>query len=63
MTKPKTYWIPETPGGTMLYELRSKTEDEAWAKLLKDAAHMPYKTKANFIKRGYTVSEFTEQKP
>lgn len=37
--------------------LRSRTEDEAWSKLLKDAAHMPYKTKENFIKRGYTVEK------
>jgi hypothetical protein len=48
-------WIPETPAGTVLTHLASKTEERAWAKLLKDAAHMPYKTKENFIKRGYKV--------
>jgi hypothetical protein len=55
----KTY-VPVTPGGTVLMHLESKTEDEAWRKLLKDAAHMPYKTKENFIKRGYAVDELDE---
>ena len=44
----------------MLMHLESKTEDEAWQKLLKDAAHMPYKTKEDFIKRGYTVERWIE---
>lgn len=52
-------FVPVTPAGTMLFHLESKTEDEAWKKLLKDAAHMPYVTKENFIKRGYTVEEIT----
>jgi hypothetical protein len=50
-------FVPITPGGTVLMHLESKTEDEAWKKLLKDAAHMPYKTKENFQRRGYTVEE------
>ena len=48
-------YVPVTPGGTICSHLESKTESEAWERLLKEAAHMPYKTKANFIKRGYTV--------
>lgn len=48
-------YVPCTPGGTLLFHLESKSEDEAWKKLLKDAAHMPYKTKENFIQRGYEV--------
>lgn len=50
-------YVPVTPGGTFLYHLQSSTEDEAWKKLLKDAAHMPYITKENFIKRGYSVEK------
>ena len=49
-------FIPVTPAGTPCTWLVSSTEDEAWAKLLEDAAHMPYKTKDNFIRRGYTVA-------
>jgi hypothetical protein len=57
----KVKFIPVTPGGTPCFHLASKTEDEAWRKLLKDAEHMTYKTKANFIKRGYSVGKFQEQ--
>lgn len=53
--KETTVYFPETPAGTVLTHLESKTEEEAWAKLLKDARHMPYKTKEDFIKRGYKV--------
>jgi len=53
-------YCPVTPGGTVCDWLESDTEDEAWTKLLKEASHMPYKTKENFIKRGYTV-EIAEQ--
>lgn len=53
--QPQFAWFPETPAGTVLMHLESKTEEEAWKKLLKDASHMPYKTKENFIKRGYKV--------
>ena len=51
-------FVPVTPGGTPCDWIEAKSEDEAWEKLLKDAAHMPYKTKANFIKRGYTVERW-----
>ena len=53
----KRKYFPVTPGGTVITWLESNTEAEAWTKLLKDAAHMPYKTKENFQKRGYTVEE------
>lgn len=53
----KFKFIPVTPAGTLCAYLAADTEDEAWDKLLKEAAHMPYKTKANFIKRGYTVEK------
>lgn len=52
----QTRFVPITPAGTPCTWLMSKTEKEAWERLLKDAAHMPYKTKANFQKRGYTVA-------
>lgn len=57
-----TYYCPVTPGGTVCGWLRSPTKDEAWKRLMQDAAHMPYKTKENFIKRGYTVAKFVEDK-
>lgn len=55
MSTKKTTYVPITPGGTICMWLESPTEEIAWKRLLKDAAHMPYKTKTNFIKRGYTV--------
>jgi hypothetical protein len=55
-------FFPETPAGTVLTHLGSKTEEKAWEKLLKDAAHMPYKTKENFIKRGYKVLRWEQKK-
>lgn len=47
--------VPFTPAGTMLAHLERNTEDAAWEALLREAAHMPYKTKQGFIERGYTV--------
>ena len=55
-------WVPVTPGGTVCIWLESNTEDEAWKKLLIDAAHMPYNDKQGFIDRGYTVEEFNMPK-
>ena len=48
-------FAPVTPGGTLCDWLEADTEKEAWEKLLKDAAHMPYKSKQGFKERGYTV--------
>lgn len=59
MSKKKERWVPVTPGGTPCSWLESRTEAEAWARLMKDAAHMPYKDKDAFIKRGYTVEKWT----
>lgn len=50
-----TKYIPVTPGGTLCTWISAKTEKQAWKNLLVDASHMPYKTKSNFIARGYTV--------
>ena len=55
----KTKFVPVTPAGTPCIWLESRTEEEAWTKLMKDAEHMPYKTKENFIKRGYTVENWS----
>jgi hypothetical protein len=52
---PEFQYVPVTPGGTACVWLASPTEAEAWSKLLVDAAHMPYRTKEGFVKRGYTV--------
>ncbi|HET8688931.1 MAG TPA: hypothetical protein VFM18_20165 [Methanosarcina sp.] len=48
-------FTPVTPAGTELNWLESKTEEEAWNALLKDASHMPYKNKEELVERGYTV--------
>ena len=53
-------FVPCTPAGTPLVHLEGTTEDEAWKNLMVEAAHMPYKIKKNFVKRGYTVEEWTE---
>ena len=53
-------YVPVTPAGTIVINLERPTEDEAWAALLKDAAHMPYPDKQAFIDRGYTVEQFEE---
>jgi hypothetical protein len=50
-------YVPVTPGGTYCFWLASKTEDKAWEKLLKDAAHMPYRGIEGFRERGYTVEK------
>lgn len=50
-------YVPVTPAGTYCDWLESDTEDEAWNKLLEDAAHMPYQGRQEFIDRGYTIEE------
>jgi len=54
-------YMPVTPAGTVLIHLKSATEQEAWDKLLIDAAHMPYVNKENFERRGYTVEPVKEE--
>ena len=53
--KDKVCYMPETPGGTVLCDLSSKTEQGAWAKLLK---HAPYPTKEDLVARGYKVEKW-----
>ena len=48
-------YVPHTPAGTMLVHLKATTPEKAWAALLEDAAHMPYKNVQAFVDRGYTV--------
>ncbi len=55
------YW-PFTPAGSALAHLESKTEETAWMRLLKDAAHMPYGNVEGFKKRGYTVQKIEDNK-
>ena len=61
------WFVPITPGGTpVIWDAggrrgqlnAAKTEDQAWANLLADGAHMPYRDKAAFIERGYTIEEW-----
>ena len=53
-------YVPVTPGGTVCTWLERETEDQAWAALLKDAAHMPYQNRTEFEKRGYTVEQYED---
>lgn len=53
----KILFVPVTPGGTVCTWLAAESEQQAIDNLLKDAAHMPYKTWANFQKRGYTIEK------
>ena len=48
-------YIPVTPAGTLCDWLECKTKQSAIDALLKDAAHMPYKTWDNFYERGYRI--------
>jgi hypothetical protein len=57
---PRGSWIPSTPAGTLLPWLEAPTEAKAWANLLKDAAHMPYRGIEGFKRRGYTVDFWEE---
>ncbi len=56
----KTY-VPSTPAGTLLFHLESKTRKEAIKKVMREAAHMPYKTWADFEKRGYVIEEMEDE--
>lgn len=56
----KVIFVPVTPAGTYVMHLQSDTEEEAIAKLLKDAAHMPYNGWKEFQDRGYTISRLEE---
>jgi hypothetical protein len=53
-------YTPITPGGTMVSWICKKSEAEVWKALLKDtqAHRMPYRSKEDLIKRGYTVVKF-----
>lgn len=53
----KPRFIPVTPAGTPLFDLEAPTAEDAWKKLMKAAAHMPYPDQAAFEERGYTVAE------
>lgn len=55
-------YAPCTPGGSVLMHLVAESKAEAWKKLMEDAKHMPYKTKVDFIWRGYTVVELVDRK-
>lgn len=50
-------YVPCTPGGSFLMHLKSKTEQQAIDRLLKDAAHMPYAGWEGFKARGYTIEK------
>jgi hypothetical protein len=51
-------FVPHTPAGSALIHLKSRTEEDAWKKLLADTQHIPYSSIELLKKRGYTVSEW-----
>lgn len=66
------YFVPVTPAGTPVpygayctptKTLAAKTREQAIKNLMADAAHMPYKTWADFAARGYTIEEWKGWKP
>lgn len=60
-SKQRGAYIPETPAGTVLMDLKASTEERAWQNLLRAAAHMPYKGVEGFKQRGYQVNFWKEQ--
>ena len=62
MSRNTEKFVPVTPAGTVLTWLASPTEAKAWAALMKDAAHMPYRGIEGFKRRGYTVENMTPAK-
>ena len=60
LSRARFTYVPCTPAGTPIMDLASKTEQEAWAKLLKAAAHMPYEGVQGFKARGYTIAHWKE---
>jgi hypothetical protein len=72
MSKRGTWFVPITPAGTpVIYGAGQRTGKlnaastaaQAWKNLMEDAAHMPYKDKAAFVKRGYTVEQWKDFAP
>lgn len=51
-------FIPITPAGTPLTGLAADTLQEAMTRVMKDAAHMPYRTWEHFLRRGYSIEEW-----
>jgi hypothetical protein len=47
----------------MLAHLAAPTKEEAIRRLMIEAAHMPYRTWADFEKRGYEIEEYPEIEP
>ena len=56
-TDSKKIYVPVTPAGSVLMHLESSTEEKAWKRLMREAAHMPYPDQAAFEARGYEVIE------
>jgi hypothetical protein len=51
------YYVPVTPGGTMVFDCKASTKQKAILNLMKAASHMPYKNWHEFAARGYTIEE------
>lgn len=56
----KHTYVPCTPAGSPLTHIEADTEEQAWKNLMQEASHMPYVTKKDFIKRGYTIEKWED---
>ena len=48
-------FVPCTPGGTLCFDLESRTKKQAIKKLLRATRHMPYENWEEMQRRGYTI--------
>lgn len=51
-------FVPITPAGAPCTWLAASTRMKAWANLIEDAKHMPYKNVEGFMARGYRVERW-----
>jgi len=51
-------FVPVTPAGTPLIDLRGATKQQAINNLMKSAAHMPYRDWGDFQRRGYKIESW-----
>lgn len=54
-------FVPTTPAGTPIWSAKATTKQKAIVNLMREAAHMPYKSWSEFKHRGYTIEEYSQQ--
>lgn len=60
MTISNKVFVPVTPAGTAIWSAKALTKQKAIVNLMREAAHMPYKSWLEFKHRGYTIKEFEQ---